>query len=69
MIPRFGYTIYVNEPNANIQFTKEIEEKGSLPFQDCLASCDNNELRIKVYIKPRILTDYLPDFTQSHDYK
>jgi len=35
-----------------IQFTKEIEENGKLPFLDCLASRDNNELRTTVYRKP-----------------
>ena len=31
--------------NADIRFTKEIEENGKLPFLDCLVSRDNNELR------------------------
>ena len=44
--------ITVNEQNADVQFTKEIEQKGKLPFLDCLVSRDNNELR-------RIRTDYL----------
>ena len=37
---------------ADIQFTKEIEENGKLPFLDCLVSRDNNELRTTVYRKP-----------------
>ena len=45
--------------NANIQFTKEIEENGKLPFLDCLLSRDNNELRTTVTENRRILTDYL----------
>ena len=43
---------YLNEQNAVIQFTKEIEENGKLPFLDCLVSRDNNELRTTVYRKP-----------------
>jgi len=42
---------HLNEQNAHIQFTKEIKENGKLPFLDCLVSCDNNELRMKVYRK------------------
>jgi len=42
---------HLNEQNANIQFTKEIEENGKLPFLDCLVSHDNNELRTTVYRK------------------
>ena len=37
---------------ADIQFTKEIEENGKLPFLDCLVSRDNNELQTTVYRKP-----------------
>ena len=43
---------HLNEQKANIQFTKEIEENGELPFLDCLVSRDNNELRRTVYRKP-----------------
>ena len=42
---------YLNEQNADIQFTKEVEENGKLPFLDCLLSRDNNELRTTVYRK------------------
>ena len=48
-----------NEQNANIQFTKEIEENGKLSFLDCLVIRDNNELRTTVYRKP---TDYLTNY-------
>jgi len=61
---------HLNEQNADIQFTKEIEENGKLPFLDCLVSRDNNELRTTVYRKPMHtdrLLDTQPDFTQSHD--
>ena len=43
---------HLNEQNADMQFTKEIEENGKLPFLDCLVSRDNNELRATVYRKP-----------------
>ena len=43
---------HLNEQNADIQFTKIIEENGKLPFLDCLVSRDNNELRTTVYRKP-----------------
>ena len=43
---------HLNEQNADIQFTKEIEENGKLPFLDCLVSRENNELRTTVYRKP-----------------
>ena len=46
---------HLNEQHADIQFTREIEEDGKLPFLDCLVSHDNNELRTTVYRKP---TDY-----------
>ena len=43
---------HLNEQNADIHFTKEIEENGKLPFLDCLVSRDKNELRTTVYRKP-----------------
>ena len=43
---------HLNEQNADIQFTKEIEENGKLPLLDCLVSRDNSELRSTVYRKP-----------------
>ena len=41
-----------NRQNADIQFTKEIEENGKIPFQDCLVTRDNNRLRTTIYRKP-----------------
>ena len=46
------FTTTLTNRNADIQFTKEIEENGKLPFLDCLVSRDNNELRTTVYRKP-----------------
>ena len=43
---------HINEQNCDIQFTKEIEENGTIPFLDCLVSHDNNKLRTTVYRKP-----------------
>ena len=51
---------HLNEQNADIQFTKKIEENRSRPFLDCLVSRDNNELRTTVYRKPT-RTDRLLD--------
>ena len=39
---------HLNEQNADIQFTKQIEENEKLPVLDCLVSRDNNELRTTV---------------------
>ena len=43
---------HLNEQNTNIQFTKEIEENGKLPFPDSFISRDNNELQTTAYRKP-----------------
>ena len=43
---------HLNEQNTKIQFTKEIEENGKIPFLDCLITRENNTLRTTVYRKP-----------------
>ena len=43
---------HLNGQNADIQFTKEIEENGKIPFLDCLVTRDNNKLRTTIYRKP-----------------
>ena len=43
---------HLNGQNADIQFTKKIEENGKIPFLDCLVTRDNNELRTTIYRKP-----------------
>ena len=43
---------HLNRQNADIQFTKEIEENGKIPFLDCLVTRDNNKLNTTVYRKP-----------------
>ena len=43
---------HFNEQNTDIQFTKEIEENGKIPFLDCLVTRDNNKLRTTICRKP-----------------
>ena len=47
---------HLNRQNADIQFTKEIEENSKIPFLDCLVTCDNK--------KPR--NDYLQKLTDTY---
>ena len=35
-----------------IQFTKEIEENGKIPFLGCLVTYDNNKPQTTIYRKP-----------------
>ena len=42
---------HLNRQNSNIQFTKEIEENGKIPFLDCLVTHDNNKLQTTIYRK------------------
>ena len=39
---------HLNRQNADIQFTKEIEENGKIPFLDCLVNRDNNKLKTTI---------------------
>ena len=45
---------HLNRQNVDIQFTKEIEENGKIPFLDCLVTRNNNDnkLNTTVYRKP-----------------
>ena len=51
---------HINEQNTDIQFIREVEENGKLPFLDCLVSRDDNSLWTTVYRKPTT-TDRLLD--------
>ena len=56
---------HLNKQTTYIQFTREIEENGKIPFLDCLVSRDNNKLRTTVYRKPTH-TDRLLDQCSYH---
>ena len=43
---------HLNRQNDDIQFTKEIEENGKIPFLYCLVTRNNNKLGTTVYRKP-----------------
>ena len=43
---------HLNKQNISIQFTKEIEEKGEIPFLDGLVTRGNSTLRTTVNRKP-----------------
>ena len=55
---------HLNKQNS-IQFTKEIEEEGKIPFLDCLVTCKNKSQRTTVYRKPTH-TDGLLDHMSSN---
>ena len=48
----YAFHNHLNEQNTDIQFTREIEEEGKLPFLDCLVGRKNNELHTTAYRKP-----------------
>ena len=43
---------HLNRQNADIQFTREVEENGKILFLDCLVSQHDNELQTTIYRKP-----------------
>ena len=47
-----AFHIHLNQLNHHIQFTRELEKEGKIPFLDCLISRHNNMLRTTVYRKP-----------------
>ena len=42
---------HLKRQNADLQFTKEIEENGKIPFLDCVVTHDNNKLQTTIYRK------------------
>jgi len=57
---------HLNRQNADIQFTKEIEEIGKIPFLDCLVTRDNNKLPTTIYRKPTHTNRLLNQLTTLH---
>ena len=55
----------LNRQNSHIQFTKEIEENGKIPFPDCLVSREENNLQTTIYRKPTH-TDRLLDQSSNN---
>ena len=49
---------HLNRRNPHIQFTKEIEENGKIPFLDCLVSRGENKPRPPFTENRHTLTDY-----------
>ena len=43
---------HLNRQNADIQFTREVEENGKIPFLDFLVSRHDNKLQTTIYRKP-----------------
>ena len=43
---------HINKQNSCIQFTKDVEKNGTLPFLHWLAKHDNQKLRTTVHRKP-----------------
>ena len=55
--------------NADMRFTKEIEENGKIPFLDCLVTRDNNKLKTTIYIRPITRAVFVqPDLSQGYYY-
>ena len=52
---------HLNAQNTNIQFTKEIEENGKIPFLDCLVTRENRTTPYEPLFtgNQHTLTDYL----------
>ena len=59
----------LNEQNADIQFTKEIEENGELPFLDCLLAMTTMNCERQCTENRRIPTDYLTNHPTTRLHK
>ena len=42
---------HLNRQNTDIQFTREVEENGKIPFLDCLVARHDNKLQTTIYRK------------------
>ena len=49
---------HLNRQNADIQFTKEVEENCTISFLDYLVTRDNNKLQTAIHRKPTRTDDY-----------
>ena len=49
---------HLNSQNADIQFTKEVEENCTISFLDYLVTRDNNKLQTAIHRKPTRTDDY-----------
>ncbi|CAH3043079.1 unnamed protein product, partial [Porites evermanni] len=59
------FTELLNRQNADIKFTKEIEENGKIPFLDCLVTRDNNKLKTTINRKPTHTDRLLDQFSYN----
>ena len=62
----FSFHSHFNNHNTSIQFTKEIEGNGKIPFLDCSVTRKNNTLRFTVSRKP---THNLQSYFTQSDYR
>ena len=48
---RYAFQKHLKRQNADIQFTKGIEENNKIPFLDCLVTRESNRLGTTIYRK------------------
>ncbi|CAH3171970.1 unnamed protein product [Porites lobata] len=57
---------HLNTQNADIQFTKEIEENGKIPFLDCLRTDTYRPFTRPVFVQPDPSQGYYhPEFDET----
>ena len=57
---------HLNKQNTSVQFTKEIKEKGKIPFLDCLVTCENNTQQTRKPTHTDRLLDHMSFNPTSH---